>query len=97
VSVSHSEHMNTGARIGRRAKPLSVLDARILEGIAVGESNLQLAGRLHLSRQGIEYRVAAMLRRLRAVNRAALVSRAYTTGLLSVSTWPPKVPEDLVE
>jgi DNA-binding NarL/FixJ family response regulator len=97
VTVSHSEAVNTGGRIGRRAKPLSLLDARILEGIALGESNLRMAGRLHLSRQGIEYRVAAMPRRFRAPNRAALVSRPYTAGLLSVSPWPPKVPTDLVE
>jgi DNA-binding NarL/FixJ family response regulator len=71
---------------------LTELDARIIEGIATGESNVQLAGRLHLSRQGIEYRVAAMLRRFRAPNRAALVSRAYAMGLLGVALPRGRLP-----
>lgn len=86
-----------GDRIAYRGQLLTELDARILEGVAAGESNVQLAARLHLSRQGIEYRVSAMLRRLRAGNRAALVARAYASGLLTVGTWPPAVAADLVE
>jgi DNA-binding NarL/FixJ family response regulator len=72
-------------------KPLTDLDARILEGIANGESNVQLASRLHLSRQGIEYRVTALLRRLKAPNRTALVARAYASGLFGMGSWPPRV------
>ncbi|MFC9290563.1 PAS domain-containing protein, partial [Streptomyces sp. NPDC057052] len=41
---------------------LSALDAQVLEGVASGESTAQLASRLYLSRQGIEYRVGQMLR-----------------------------------
>ncbi|MCS7476813.1 response regulator transcription factor [Umezawaea endophytica] len=77
-------------------KPLTELDARILEGIANGESNVQLAGRLHLSRQGIEYRVAALLRKLQAPNRTALIARAYTLGLFGKRAWPPKVRSEFV-
>ena len=69
---------------------LADIDAAILEGIAAGESNVQLARKLHLSRQGIDYRVAALLRRLGTPNRAALVARAYVLGLLSASHWPPR-------
>ncbi|MFE0952747.1 PAS domain-containing protein, partial [Streptomyces mutabilis] len=34
---------------------LSALDAQVLEGVASGESTVQLASRLYLSRQGVEY------------------------------------------
>jgi DNA-binding CsgD family transcriptional regulator len=75
-------------------KMLSALDARILEGIAAGLGTIQLARKLYLSRQGVEYHVSAMLRRFRVSNRAALVSKAYSTGIFSVGTWPPRaLPE----
>jgi PAS domain S-box-containing protein len=78
-------------------KMLSELDARIVEGIAAGVSTVQLASKLYLSRQGIEYRVGMMLRKMRVPNRAALVSRAYSMGVLSVGTWPPRVLREFVE
>lgn len=71
--------------------PLDDLDARILEGIAKGESNAQLAAQLHFSRQGIGYRVTALLRKLHAPNRTALVARAYVLGLFDLIAWPPRV------
>lgn len=69
---------------------LGEVDARILEGIAAGESGAQLARRLHLSQQGVEYRVGAMIRRLGVHNRASLVSKAYSLGLMELGQWPPK-------
>lgn len=79
-----------------RDRPLTQLDARILEGVASGASTIQLAGRLHLSRQGVEYRIGSMFRKLKASNRAALVSRAYAIGALTVGSWPPRVHQDFV-
>lgn len=70
---------------------LGEVDARILEGIANGESTVRIAGRLFLSRQGVEYHVGAMLRRLGVPNRAALVSKAFSMGLFNVAAWPPRV------
>jgi len=78
-------------------KVLSELDAKIVEGIAAGVSTVQLASKLYLSRQGIEYRVGMMLRKMRVPNRAALVSRAYSMGVLGVGTWPPRVLREFVE
>ncbi|NLU76614.1 helix-turn-helix transcriptional regulator [Streptomyces sp. HNM0575] len=80
-----------------RKKLLSDIDARILEGIAAGLSTIHLASRLYLSRQGVEYHVTGLLRKLRVPNRAALVSRAYSMGVLNVGTWPPKVVQDFVK
>ncbi|MGO4760878.1 LuxR C-terminal-related transcriptional regulator, partial [Streptomyces sp. 2MCAF27] len=53
--------------------------------------------KLYLSRQGIEYHVSSMLRKLKAPNRAALVSRAYSAGMLTVGTWPARVLPDFVK
>jgi DNA-binding CsgD family transcriptional regulator len=76
------------------SKMLTALDARILEGVAAGLATIQLARKLYLSRQGVEYHVSAMLRRFRVTNRAALVSKAYSMGIFSVGTWPPRaLPE----
>ena len=72
---------------------LTALDAKIMEGVAAGISSAQLASRLHMSRQGVEYHVGVMMRKLNALNRSALVSRAYSL-VFSVSvaghhaSWP---------
>ncbi|GII96406.1 hypothetical protein Ssi02_66370 [Sinosporangium siamense] len=83
--------------VTNRKKILSEIDARILEGIAAGVSTVPLASRLYLSRQGVEYHVTCLFRKLRVPNRAALVSRAYSMGVLKVGTWPPKVVQDFVK
>ncbi|MET7935802.1 LuxR C-terminal-related transcriptional regulator [Streptomyces sp. NPDC005322] len=80
-----------------RKKIVSEIEARILEGIAAGMSTVPLAARLYLSRQGVEYHVTRLLRKLRVPNRAALVSRAYSMGVLKVGSWPPKVVDDFVK
>ncbi|WP_447041091.1 helix-turn-helix transcriptional regulator [Streptomyces sp. DSM 118878] len=81
-----------------KSKPLlTPLDARILEGVATGSSTIQLASRLYLSRQGVEYHVGLMLRRFKAPNRATLVSRAYAMGVFTVDSWPPRVLPDFVK
>ncbi|WP_406194779.1 LuxR C-terminal-related transcriptional regulator [Kitasatospora sp. NBC_01560] len=83
--------------VSSRKKLLSEIDARILEGIAAGVSTVPLAARLYLSRQGVEYHVTCLLRKLRVPNRAALVSRAYSMGVLKVGIWPPKVVPDFIK
>lgn len=76
---------------------LTDVDARILEGVAAGASTVQLASQLYLSRQGVEYHVSVMLRRLDVPNRPALVSRAYALGILGLGTWPPRVVPERVK
>ncbi|MFY1699967.1 MULTISPECIES: response regulator transcription factor [unclassified Solwaraspora] len=70
--------------------------ARVLEGVAAGASTAELAAALHLSPQGVEYHVAALLRRLHAANRPALVARAYALRVLDDGQWPPRVAPDAV-
>ncbi|WP_425443584.1 LuxR C-terminal-related transcriptional regulator [Streptomyces monashensis] len=83
--------LNPGERL------LSKLDAQVLEGVASGASTVQLAARLYLSRQGVEYHVGLMLRKLKAPNRAALVARAHSMGMLTVGQWPPRVLPDFIK
>lgn len=82
---------------GGRKAALTDMDARILEGVAAGVSTVQLASMLYLSRGGIEYHVNILLRKLKVNNRPALVSKAYSTGLLCVGAWPPRVHPDYVK
>ncbi|WP_341829357.1 LuxR C-terminal-related transcriptional regulator [Streptomyces cyanogenus] len=82
---------------GARPTLLGEMEARILEKVAAGASTVQLAGQLHLSCKGIEYHVSAMLRKLDVPNRPALVSRAYTLGILSSGSWPPRVQQEYVK
>ncbi|MFI9027695.1 LuxR C-terminal-related transcriptional regulator [Streptomyces sp. NPDC053560] len=95
-SSDSAESADTGLVAGRK-KILTEIDARILEGIASGLSTIPLASRLYLSRQGVEYHVTGLLRKLRVPNRAALVSRAYSMGVLNVGAWPPKVVDDFIK
>ncbi|GGQ85003.1 helix-turn-helix transcriptional regulator [Couchioplanes azureus] len=93
--ADHDEAAESAVIGGTRI--LSKIDAKILEGIASGLSTIPLASRLFLSRQGVEYHVSGLLRKLKVPNRAALVSRAYSMGVLTVGVWPPKVIEDFVK
>ncbi|MFF3754939.1 LuxR C-terminal-related transcriptional regulator [Streptomyces sp. NPDC002018] len=97
VLMRSSETTADAGVLTNRKKILTEIDARILEGIAAGLSTIPLASRLYLSRQGVEYHVTGLLRKLRVPNRAALVSRAYSMGVLNVGTWPPKVVEDFIK
>ncbi|GGV60844.1 hypothetical protein GCM10010294_10290 [Streptomyces griseoloalbus] len=87
---SHRPERHSGA-VNNDGPVLSALDAQVLEGVARGESTVQLASRLYLSRQGIEYRVGQMLRRFDAPNRPALVARAHALGVFAAGQWPPRV------
>lgn len=80
-----------------RHKVLTDLDARILVGVAMGMSTVNLAAKLYLSRQGVEYHVATMMKKLKAPNRAALVSRAYAMGVLTAGVWPPVVAQEFIK
>jgi DNA-binding CsgD family transcriptional regulator len=82
--------------LSRKRTPLSALDARVLEGVAAGSSTVQLATKLYLSRQGVDYHVGAMLRRFKCANRSALVAKAYAQGILAHGVWPPKVTTESI-
>ncbi|MGW2888699.1 LuxR C-terminal-related transcriptional regulator [Streptomyces griseoruber] len=70
---------------------LAEVPGRVLEGVAAGLSTQQLASRLGLSSHGVEYHISAMLKKLKAPNRSALVARAYALDILVPHCWPPRV------
>ena len=78
------------------ARLLSDMDARILEGVASGASTVQMAASLFLSRGGVEYHLTALLRRMKAKNRTALISKAYAMGYFDLGSWPPRVVAECV-
>ncbi|OLF06756.1 hypothetical protein BLA60_29785 [Actinophytocola xinjiangensis] len=100
VMLQLEEEADAGAgpavRAGSRTQ-LTELDARILKGVAMGMSTVNLASKLFLSRQGVEYHVGTMLKKFKAGNRPALVSRAYSLGILDASCWPPRVAPEFIK
>jgi DNA-binding CsgD family transcriptional regulator len=72
---------------------LTEISARVLEGVAGGASAAELAANLYLSKQGIDYHMAAMLRKFGVANRCELVARAYVLGVLVRGAWPPRVAD----
>jgi len=93
VLVRPEKGAEKGQPASGRKVMLTDMDARILEGVAAGVSTVRLASMLYLSRGGIEYHVNILLRRLKVNNRPALVSKAYSMGLLCPG-WPPRVHPD---
>jgi DNA-binding CsgD family transcriptional regulator len=86
-----------GEREIARDEQLSELSAKVLERVAAGESTPEIAARLRLSRQGVEYHICSMLRRLDVPNRTALVSRAFTAGMFAAEAWPPRVAIEYIK
>ncbi|GHH17126.1 helix-turn-helix transcriptional regulator [Streptomyces lanatus] len=79
-----------------RHKLFSPMHARILEGVALGESTVQLATKLFLSRGGVEYHVSSLLRKMKVTNRPALISKSYSLGVFAIGQWPPRVRPEFV-
>ena len=75
---------------------LSALEARTLEGLAAGMTNSALGRALSLSRQGLDYHLAQLRRKLHARSRCALVARAYALGVVTPGVWPPRVTPSAV-
>lgn len=75
---------------------LSPTEARILSGLATGVTSARIAGQLDLSRQGVDYHVAALLRKFDVLNRPALVAKAYALGYFK-PCWPPQVAQEQAE
>jgi DNA-binding CsgD family transcriptional regulator len=68
----------------------TIREMTILELIAKGLTNLQIAGELHISKYTVAQHVAKMLERSGARNRTDLVSRSYTAGILQSASMTPE-------
>jgi DNA-binding CsgD family transcriptional regulator len=80
-----------------RQPMVTPLEALVLEGLAAGVPTTELARSAHLSRQGVEYHVGALVRRFAVPNRTALVAKAHAAGLYAAGAWPPRVDPRLVD
>jgi DNA-binding NarL/FixJ family response regulator len=67
---------------GAEAGTLSRREVEVVQLVAAGLTNAEIAARLVLSEHTVHRHVANILRKLDAPSRAAAVSRAAQTGLL---------------
>ncbi|MFG2639094.1 PAS domain S-box protein [Streptomyces sp. NPDC048362] len=75
---------------------VTATDARILEMLAQGLGNAEIAQAANLSRQGLDYRIKLLKRTLKVNGRGALVARAFNYGLFDGSSWPPRVNQSII-
>ncbi|TGZ15000.1 hypothetical protein DV517_64830 [Streptomyces sp. S816] len=73
------------------AKRLSGTARRIMELLAEGKSNAEIAAEIHLSRQGLDYRLKKLREMLHAESRNALIGKAFAEGLFVRGAWPPRM------
>jgi PAS domain S-box-containing protein len=90
VDPVHDAERGTAMAAQGRIKLLPV-EVAILEGLAAGYSHVQIAAKLHFSRQGVDYHLDKLRRKLSAPSHAAIVSRAYTLDLFVPGKWVPKI------
>lgn len=70
-------------------KPLSDRQLYILEGVASGFSNEQIARRAEISPNTVASHVRKIMTRFNCTSRATMVAHGYVRGLLEPSRWPP--------
>lgn len=70
---------------------LRPVERAVLCQVAAGATTVEVADTIHLSRQGVDYNLRTLMQRFGARNRAELIARAYSTGVLAPHTWPPRV------
>lgn len=63
--------------------PLSAREVEVLEAVAAGHTNREIAAELYLSPHTVKDHVSAVLKKIGARNRAEAVQRAQRLGLLS--------------
>ncbi|QCX82593.1 PAS fold protein (plasmid) [Streptomyces sp. YIM 121038] len=88
--LSWGDPVEQMARTVRGSSNITEIDQKVLELLAAGYSNSEIASDLSLSRQGLDYRLKILRKRLRADSRGAIIARAYNQGLLDVYSWPPR-------
>ena len=67
-------------------------DRELLRLVALGLTNKEIAGESGVSEAAIKKRLRALMRRLEAPNRAALVRKAFLSGVLAESLLETPTP-----
>jgi DNA-binding CsgD family transcriptional regulator len=78
-----------GFLVFSRAPILTRTEARILELVAAGLTNSQVASRLHVTTKDVEYHLGHLLSKFECSNRTGVVARAFVLGYLPAEGWPP--------
>jgi DNA-binding NarL/FixJ family response regulator len=68
---------------GKSFLSLTPRELSVLQLVATGCTNIQIATKLHISKYTVAQHIAKMLRRAGAANRTDLVSRAHISGILT--------------
>jgi DNA-binding CsgD family transcriptional regulator len=65
-------------------KALTRQELNVLEAIAAGKPNKAIAAELSISESTVKFHLRSLFRKLEAQNRAQLISRAFSRGLLII-------------
>ena len=90
LAALESPHASTGPTVGRASEndqllpaPLTTREREVLELIAGGLSNREIAARLFIATSTVKGYVHSLLRKLEADSRTKAISRAHELNLLS--------------
>jgi DNA-binding NarL/FixJ family response regulator len=68
---------------------LTTREMDVLDLLALGGTNKQIARKLSLSPQTVAHRVSALLVKFNCPSRSGLIGRAYAAGIWEVGSFPP--------
>jgi len=90
--LDNFQELTWGEQVEKFLSPLTHRETEILNYIAQGYLNKQIAAELHISEQTIKNHVTSILRKLDANARTQAVIIAIKRGLISISEdWPHKI------
>jgi DNA-binding NarL/FixJ family response regulator len=78
------EHIRSAEGNREQAPPLTEREREVLQQVARGNSNKQIAVALSISERTVKFHVSAILRKLNAANRAEAVQKALTSSLIEL-------------
>lgn len=94
ITSTPPSEATTGERRPQLKMPLSRREFHVMQLIAEGKSNAEIATTLFLSTETVRTHVKSILRKLPARDRTHAVTIAFRSGLLPLTPLPPREPQD---